>query len=768
MQANPLKELIFQIDPKNARALNAQEGTDILVDVAQRQILVKKPLFSLGRDIRTFRIQRQKQSLEIEGPEYEITGSSFDERLDLRVHYRIRLKAGGEQELVLALCQGENPGVELEKFLENWLDQGLNRAREGGADVYADFYQLRPELERYIETETQRTTGLELKARLMVQGDHRPQPIELEINGLTVTTQDSDHSTSLNITGRLEVADSTVAIRYQRSDLNSWLGECIRTWILDHAQLHELYFELRTSLRERLQKYLNEDVTPSIGRRVAFIRLSRVDGLSESQLPPQSQRFERTILCDIRPPNQQIEVSHVVQVKLEDLGKYLISGTPEMGPWLFEELDQITREHFFDQHYRNLLQDFSNGRTRDEITIRERLMKKAEIIGYTIQQMTSIPDLEPLRWTEGITRQVTFRSLSTQDPRVSVGLEIAFGGRIVDIFDPRLEKFLEPRKAKTFEQTLIKALEGEIQKHLHKMDPERVYMRFLRTHVAGEVPTQEHLETAARRILENSFAMDDVHVTVKPAESKITRHLEELMKTTHPLSVEVIPFRGRGTGEAVNLEINFDVVGVHARGWHAFLAKQFDDADQRINAVKDILASDIRATLSTVPPSVLQFADQSSKQLLHQVLDSCVQTVINTFGVVINFISVGRAQTTIEQAQLEQLTESVKNQKQRALEADKHFVASKLDELAKLTERKNQLVVQDPEDPDLAGIEMRISALQQELLPYPERQDHLLHLTEASESEFDPRAYQKSLQDPERARRALGPGQITEGEESNG
>ena len=768
MDANPLRELIFRIDPKKARPGDETRTKDVVVDVDQGTVLPKRPLFAFGRDIRTYRIRNLTHSVEAEGPGYEILGPSFEERVQLRIQYRARCRPGCEEQVAVALSGEDNPGVALETVLIAALDGQIEERGRRGEDCYADFYRLQRSLEEQLESTIGQQTGLLLKIQLAPQGDQRPTAVEIQIPALQITTRDSDQVATLQLEARLEVVDTSTALRFQNTQLENWFGDGARSWIRENVTVHELYFELRTSLRERLQESLDRQAA-SVGRRVVHLALSRVGGLAESQLPPQSLRFEHRVSCDIRESSEQIVVRHVLQLRLEALGRYLTSGVGDLETWLATELDRATRELFFEMNYRTLLERFAPGVSETEDRLRGVLLERARAIGYGLYQMTAVPDLVPLEWRQGISLDRLMPDLATENPRVSVNLELACGGRIENPFDPRLAGFLEPQKARDFVPVVLaERLQQEVQKHLHGMDPERVYMRFQQTQVAGEVATKAFLESAVRRVLEEEFAVTEVYVAVKPAASQITDRLERLMSRTHSLSLRVVPFRGRGVGEAVDLKINFDILGVHAQGWHAFLAKRYAGADEELEAIRKILGDDIQATLSTVPSEVLQFADRSHQNLLQQVLSNCVQTVINTFGVVVQFISLGRDQTTIEQAQQAQLVGSVTHEAQAALLADKTLKDSQAEEMKLLVDQKNRLLIEDPDDDEIEVLEERIEALRDRMLPYPERQDHLGHLKPAAESEFDLDGYRRQLSNPDKARGALGPAPDVDEEGNHG
>ena len=768
MEANPLRELIFRIDPKKARPGDEARTKDVIVDVDQGAVLAKRPLFGFGRDVRTYRIRNLTRSVEAEGPGYEILGPSFEERIQLRIQYRARCRPGCEAQLALALVGEETPGLALETMLIAALDGLIEEWGRRGEDCYADFYRLQRSLEEQLESTIGQQTGLQLKIQLAPQGDQRPTAVEIQIPALQITTRDSDQVAALQLEARLEVVDTSTALRFQNTQLETWFGDGARSWIRDNVTVHELYFELRTSLRERLQEALDRQAA-SVGRRVVHLALGRVGGLAENQLPPQSLRFEHRVSCDIRESSEQVVVRHVLQLRLEALGRYLISGVTNLEAWLAEELDRATREIFFEMNYRTLLERFAPGARETEERLLAAVVQRTQGIGYGLQQMTTVPDLVPLEWRQGIALEQSLPDLATENPRVSVNLELACGGRIEDPFDPRLASYLEPKKARELVPVVLAdRLHKEIQKHLHGMDPERVYMRFQQTHVEGEVATKGFLETAVRRVLEEEFAVSEVYVAVKPASSQITERLERLMSRTHSLLVRVVPFRSRGVGEAVDLKINFDILGVHAQGWHAFLAKRYDGIDEELAAICKILGDDIQSTLSTVPSEVLQFADRSHQNLLQQVLGNCVQTVINTFGVVVQFISLGRDQTTIEQAEMAQLVGSVAHERDANLRADRALKASKAQEMELLVEQKNRLLLEDPGDDEIEVIEERIEALREGMLPYPDRQDHLGHLKPAAESDFDLEGYRRQLSNPDKARGALGPAPEGEGEGDHG
>ncbi len=753
MTRNALAQVLYEIDASKAAA-PCDGGRLVVIDNQTGRTYDRKPRFTLGKNLRYFRVFSRSLAAEAPGPRCEIQGASFAERLELEMVYRARCPAGGEARLVANLCQGrEGPGVALDRWLQRQLESFVQK-QGSPSEVFQRFPQLISRLEQHLGQLADSELGLILQVQIRARGEVRPQRIDLNIDRLRVHARDADEVIEINVEVQLEVEDSAAVARHgaEGEEWQRLVSEAVRLFVAKDVSLHELIFHLRTRLRERLQQHLDQHLLVPAGRRLGFLRL---EAQTATEVPPQHLREHYPVTCDIRGTVHKVEVSHVVQLELRDLGKLRIAGIDDINTWFSERIQAVTRSQMFEMTYRDLLVEFAPGQTIGAERLKLAMEEQVAQVGYSVQQLTTIPQLEPLRWKEGIALEIE-ETFATLDPRVEARLGIVVNGQINDIFAPVLSAYLDPEAASRLSEDIEKKVSAEVARHLHGMSPERVYMRLFRSDRSTEKPVADLLRQEIIELLSKDFAMEGVRVVIKPLESELTQRVEALMSRLHPLSVEVYPLRSQGQRDTVRLTTNVEVLGVHRQGWHVFRSRRFDSPEEEIAEIKRVLGEEIESTLATMPSEFLQYVDRGDHMTLQEVLDTTCETIAASFGLSIAFTGFKRAQTLSESQSVRVLTAEVEQetqlqigagqirrdarlkQLQAQVDAERDLARDLTEELDLLRQRKAKLLADgiDPDDDDdeLRAVQERIEAIRQQL-PSSEierRHDPLDHLDRCS------------------------------------
>ena len=717
MSVNALARVIYHVDASSAA--KATGGAKlVIVDRNSKQVLPKKPWLSFGKDLRYLRVMSRSLAVEGEGPRVEVQGNRFDDRLELKVKYRARCLPGKEEQLAVALGLGERPDLELNNWLHHQLEtlvDGIGRTE----DLFSMFQKMLPDVERQLSSAAARELGLSLRLQIQAQ-DRRDaaERIDLSIQDLEVHARDSDERIRLQMEIHLEVEDSAKAVRYS-TGVDEWqrrLAESVRQFVASEVALHELAFDLRMGLRSKIQAMLDREVSPA-GRRVGYLQLGSnyQQGGIEGYL-----RLEHDVVCDIQGSREQVYVQHVIQLELQDLGKFQTAGVRDLRAWVCDHLDRITRNTFFEMTYRDLLVQFAPYEDRGPSRLRQMSEPLLESAGYVIRQMTVVPELEPLSWREGFTLELKEGTYATLDPRIEVGLGFFAEGSVKDIFDARLKRYLDPKSAGEFLSDMEKRMTTALAGTLHGLSPERFYMRWRQSSVADEEPVVELLTRALKDVMSQDFAVVDPHVVVKPLETELTKRVEELVSQVRELSVKVLPLSGNGKSEEVTFDMDVEIRGVHENGWHTFRSRVYESIDAEIEETKRLLKNEIQSTLSTIPNEHLQFVTRQSQKMLEQILRATCLSVQHSCGLVVSVRAFRRGETGIEgkrRALILSRTEAeIKNQDSE-IQADgetRTLLAQELNhELAALVERKTTLLSEGVEldDQEIQTAQERINEI---------------------------------------------------------
>lgn len=716
-----LDDVIHRLDSSALPDVGNTPSKIVIIDAKAGAILPKRPLLSLGKDLRYYLVQPH-MTVDCEGPTCRVKSFKKKRYLTLKIRYEARCAAGQEEEAVTALYHGDGPSLVLNSLITIWVEEFAREKKEDQIDICVELDTLRGELERCINRKARESAGLTLDTSLEIVEEGELEEIPLGTGEFGVRVRDCDDELRMSLETSLEVDPSrrTLALLSAR-DAASFEGKLknrIRKWLVANATLNDFSHDLTNGVKKNLFREINESLEGD-GRRIAFLTLASPmlkKAPALGQLPDEFVTEEHAVSCHIRDARQEITVRHRLILHLEDLGKFRLARIGRLQEWTRDKLNQITRTVFFDKRYLDVLL----GDGPEEI--RHRMEREAGKIGYKLQQLTVVPDLEPLSWKDGLDVEMEEKNFVTFDARVEVKLDILVSGKITNLRHDKLARYLTP-EAKDIREDIRAAVLKQVQKVLHSVDPERFYMRFYHSDTLSEEPVKDVLESAIRGLLSDRFAYEDTNVVLKPRETDLTRRLEELQQGPHQLQMTIFPMREGGLREEVTLHVFFDILGVHELGWHTFClkSKKFDKAPEHLAAIRSFLLADMRSNLENIPADYLQFSDVKIRQKLEGVMKASVDKVIYTFGVVVQFVSMRRGATAEENMTRDVLQSDIRAKRQAmiaATEADHQAATTEMNML--LLERQELIAAGvEEDDDDFETVNKRLKKLRAKIVPYP-------------------------------------------------
>lgn len=748
ISSHPLDKVIRRLESNWLPTRLEAEEQLIIFDVGASKVLAKKPLISLGRDIRYYLVNTRRRPVECEGPVCQIKSASTRFSIDIVVRYDARCDKGNEEKLVAALVRGDRPAAVVDRFIGDRIEDFVASESAAARDACLEFPQLQGALQAYIADRARNELGLTLDVLARPQIADQIQVIAVKTDYFPARVCDHDDQVEIKITTELEI-DPVNRMRavlfHQRSaGLEECLRQVVRQVLAEQITFHSFTFELTSTVRRRLIEAINERLTQE-GRRIAYLQIeSRTDGYRAGG----TGEIEHSVSCKIADCDYLIDVKHRLKLSLCDFGRFRNSGIEDLESWVTTRLEDITRDALFEKRYLDLLLAFRP----DEIEIKTRMEREVGEVGYTVKQLITAPALEPLRWKEGFLIEDISDTFATRDSRIEVGLNIVVKGRISDLRNPNLQKYLTPR-SKLFND-LREAVLRETRQIIHGVSPEHFYMRFAYSDEPSAPAVRETLEAQIGKLLADRFAIEDIGVIAKPLETELTKRLEHLQRGPHRVDVTCSPLN-RG-GEEVQYRIDFDILGVPPDGWYAFRAKchtfprkirkaisnnddrigeeisqinfenPFEDlevekaiiesAEQELQRVREVIAEDVKTKLQVAPREILQFTDLGRYRDLMQVIQQSLRDKVErVFGLRINIVNINRLATHGEQKG----SESVRHAIDTSMDTGKEILSRKKADLLMLYEKRKEMLENDigSDDPVLADLEQRIKALEEEVSP---------------------------------------------------
>jgi len=719
MHHQPLDGVIKELRPSALPDLRGTPSRLVIVDRKAGRVLPKRPFFTLGKEPRYFVVSPHVSAV-CKGPRCRVRSFTRQRHLELGVDYEARCPAGNEETAALALVHGATPAQALDRLIETWVEEFAREKKEDGVDLCVELERLRGELQRSVARRAREATGLVLDVTIEPTGGEELEAIEIEVDDLVVHLKDCDDEIEMGFKTRIEVDLERESLALLSTETargyETRLVERIRRWLVDNATLNEFSWELTGSVKRRLITEINAELDPD-ARVVKFLALrspiSRAAPDLEG-LPEEFVDLEASVRCHIQDAEDRITVIHRLVMSVRDFSKFRAARIGDLDAWAREKLERISRTVLFDKRYLDILL----GAGPEEI--RRQMELEAEAIGYALKQMVVIPDLEPLRWKDGLDVEIADAIFATADSRVEVKLDIVMSGKIVDLRDERLARHLTPQ-ARDIREDIAERVTREVEAVLHKIDPERFYMRFYATDVADERPVKELLEDTVGDVLRDRFAFEDTNVILKRGETELTQRLEALQSGTHRLEVDVLPLREGGHGEAVTFHLFYDVVGVHQAGWNAFRAKRYETVEDHLEELESFLATDIQANLATLPGGVLRFSDIKVSRIIEEVVSASIPKAIDSFGLVLRFTTMRRAATAGETLGRKVLEADLESSQTTMISATEKVNKAKLDRLDILLKKEQELLREpiDDDDDELTEVREQIKKLSADVVPYP-------------------------------------------------
>lgn len=705
-QTHPLDRVIKRIETPKPDLDDSRGEKLVLIDArrGRERVLQRRPFWGLGVDLRTF-VVSSLGTAECQGPDCRFRDLATGRSIDFRILYEARCATDGAESLVLELGAHDNPQLHLDNLLEAWTQELLRERKRKGEDVIGGFYSVKPLLEKHLVARS-RGIGLEIEAVVELKGESELRPFLLNTSPFSVKLKDYDQEVSIRLKAEFVVDPDrklqAVLRREHLSELEARVKDRTRTFMLESVSLHDLTFGLKDGVRADLRATL-EKLLVDEGRSVAHLVIDTVSFPSMER----SCTVEYPVRCKIKEPSTEVVLDNTLLLALEDLGRWRMSGFSTLEEWCETAIAPVAREQLFDRSYLDLLLEF----TTTEERIKELVKESAARVGYSVHHHIVLPALPPLELPKGFSVEFD-GEFATLDSRIEVGLEGVFHGRIPNL--RKIERLLSPRI--DVEEEMKRSVLEVTKRVMHGIHPERFYMRFQQSDVAGESPVEEEIRGAIRAELESCFAVVEPTIVLKVKETPLTKRVTDLCKGHHSVELICTPLLSAGADEEVPFVVYFEVLGV--RDWFTFYSKGYESATEEIKAIKEILVAELKSMLETVPQKQLQYREFQDKVVISQhVFTRAVEKIDQVFGLMVRIITMRRLPTIKERTLLSvhaSYAEQYGLAEKKGLQRKLDFRLGEYDRLVKRL-AKLQESDMDPDDPEILRLREQIAEFESEI-----------------------------------------------------
>lgn len=652
----PLDKIIRKIEPKDNLFPNEQL---IIWDTNAGVTLGKEPL----QIVKIF-----KKLMYFAFSDAEAECNKIVYRVLPGVSFDIKCKAtcprGNEGKVIAGLFNPEEKfEAELQRKIQGWLKEYFEKNKL--ADILNNTQKARVFLQQKIMDET----GLSVIADVRLQNAEYLQPYTVNSKPFPVRVEDYANSLNLSFKTELVLLEGCESLAMQRYDSLAALPQQMQT-IIERSiyktiKLNVFFDELSKTVKPFLKKELNAYLQNE-GRQILFLELNAdpIIGDAEKRLDVECVREYK-----IADYSEQIKVKSTVVMKLVDLAVYKsaqsLHNITDLSGWFKDNVISVqVKDILFEKNYEDILVDMDDIKK----VIEEKIKDQAASIGYTVMQHVFWPELKKLDIVrKGFEIVLQDNKYLSSDSRVSVSLSIKVYGNISNLktLKERNQRMLLPNVP--IEQEMQNEVVKVVEEVLHKIEPERFFMRFRGT--LEEEAVDKTLVTNITGMLEKKFAVDgsSLRFIISPMENEVSQKVADLTKEIQHIEVAVNPTLDSPYTEKIEFTLLFRIMGVLPSGWHSFQMNLKKDALDEIHEIEKVLVMKIHESLVACRYQELMSQEQRYKKILkEEVLTGVFAAVSEKFGLFIDFIDYKRNVTITEIEASKSLENKVQKEEENA------------------------------------------------------------------------------------------------------
>jgi hypothetical protein len=545
------------------------------------------------------------------------------------IDYKGGCPPGYEAQLAQFFFRTNGPDKAIGDGLGKWLIEFFTT----NGRTIDQFYSANDSASRDLSAKAQSEFGLALTITLTIENSKKSETVEIGPIVLTSRLLGSDDEEKVLIKAELEADPQNLlrAMLNQKSSLTDVFKKGVKQYLASRVTLETYYKELNSGrVKQGLQEHLNS-LLKQFGHRVAFVSL-KPDGGAE---PPPPHNGETTIEYKHHECTEPIKLKISVLMTPQNATRYRAEGSKPLPRWLQENLQEVVKNVLFGFSYVDLLLDFRPAKQK----IIEEMNRRAESIGYKIDQLMTMLSMEPLVWRKGFDIDIkntpdnpNGAMFETSVSGVYVGLEVHLTARVKDL--RAVARYLTSDLPLKVKEEVFRL----VQKTLHATDPEHFYKYFRegdkRKRSSGG-PFEHAIQEKICYLLESEFNAEIIQLVLKPTETDLTIKVWEVAKSSHDF-VATSEIGATPGAPKISVHGSFTIEGVSSDGWEKFRERDVT-AEKLTKRVRDSVTSFIKRT----PESAGALSSQEAVvELIKHALQSAKVLIDDEFGLSIKLATI--------------------------------------------------------------------------------------------------------------------------------
>jgi hypothetical protein len=656
-QVYVLDNVIMKLIEVDASYTSSSTKKLIIIDAKSNQVLEKKPLIILGRQLEFFLVSNENDPRNI--AESDISGFSIgdfatDRSIDISVKYQVSCPAGHEEKVAFALFDSSTntPGVVFEGMLISWLKDYTSR-KISFIDFTTNYAQQLEGLQAHA-VDKAREIGLNLSLRLSLKLDESNQLKSFSINStdFPVLLGDFEEEVNFKFRATLPIADNgkvNAILSYnQLGKIKDILQESIQIFFREHVTLYNFCYDFDGAIRRGLVAHLDQVLAPH-GRKIEGFFPS--PDFASHLLMPEPDPIQFDVKHEIQGYGV-VTIRNILEVepKRQTSGRYSQEGILkyrkarilDIEKWFEDRLEKTIHRYLFDFSYVDILLKY------DPQLIKAQLDKEAENIGYSIRLISTVPDLKPLKLrTEGFKFESS-ETFSTKQNSVKIKLGIDVRGKIENLESIK-DILNDPQN--DVNNLIAKEVIDSIKRVLHGVEPADFYAQegliaYVNDYSSGEA-IKDKIARAIEVSLKEKFGASS-QVTLQALNTELLDLINELTGgADHNFTILLAP--ARDPGEKILFTGLFQINGVAKDQWDIFASRKPSVEDVR-KSIQDW----IRAWYSTLGTSTLNYqTTKELRKLLEDANSLAIPKIMQKYGLLISIEGLEASDTKLKAAQRE-------------------------------------------------------------------------------------------------------------------
>lgn len=629
IQSKPLSEIVRQV-PDHVEAKSPYEQR-VVINVDTGQAVSDVGFFqSFYGNFKAYIVTNTNSQQKTIAGSKSLKYKQGSEEIAFAIEYQGGCLPGCEAQLAQFFFRTAGPDKEVSDSLGRWLIEYFTTNNRKIDQFYSEQNSAAGDLSAKARSEF----GLSLKVTLSVDNTAALETVNIGPLVISSRLLGSDEEEQLSVKAELEVdpQNKLQAMLNQKTSFTELVQKGVKQYLATRVTLQAYYDDLNSDrVKQGLREHLNGALR-QFGRRVAFISLKpKLKGEE-----PRPYNGERIIQYKHHESTEPINLKISVLLTPTNAARYRAKGSPQLSTWLQSNLDEAVPLSLFGISYVDLLLDFRNPKQR----IIAEMNRRAESIGYKIEQLMTMLSMKPLTWTKkGIDIEIKNTNEHPQEAvfetsisGVCVGLEVYLTARVKDLRG--VSRYLTTDLPQKMKREIIRLL----QNTLHATDPQQFFKHYRegdKKKHAGGGSFEANIRGKISYLLESEFNAETIQLVLKQTDTPLTIKFYEVAKTSHDFTATSEIGTTPGAPK-ISVHGSFTVEGVSSDGWEKFRERDITAA-KLTKRVADSVCSFIKRTPDTT--SALS-SQEAVVELIKDALHSARVLIDDEFGLSIKLATI--------------------------------------------------------------------------------------------------------------------------------